>query len=159
MFSLIPLPYRLLALALAAAALFGSGWFKGHASGRAAGEADLAAFRASVEVAGAKQAAHTQEVIAQQEAVNVKISSDYEGKLAALRARYSSLQQSAATRPDGSAVPALSCPAPGTDGRPANPVSAVARADFDQLAGLAAQTTQQLVSLQDWVRQQQAAFP
>lgn len=159
MLSLIPLPYRLLALGIALLALFGSGYYYGHRAGKAAGEADLAHFRASVETQAAAAAAHTQQVIAQQEKINADTSSDYEKKLAALRSRLGPAGVHVDVRPDGSTIAALSCSTGGTDGPAANPVSAVPKSDFDQLAELSAETTQQLVSLQSWVREQQATLP
>lgn len=141
------------------AALFGYGYLRGHEAGKAAGEADLAHFRALVEDQATRQAQRTAQITAQQEAVSVQTVSDYRQQLAALRARGVPI-----TRPDGSPVPEVSCPARGPDGTPADPVpapavEAVSKADFDQLAGLAAQTTLQLVKLQDWIRQQQALVP
>lgn len=153
--SLIPWWLKLLVLVAIVGGLYGGGYYHGHKTGKASGEAELASFRASVETAATKQAVHTQQVIAQQEKVSADISSDYERKLGALRARGVRVEY----RPDGSAVPSLSCPPAGPDATAANPVPAVLRADFDQLTELAGETTQQLVSLQDWVRQQQAAFP
>lgn len=158
MLSLIPWYYRLLALIVAAGALWGVGWYYGHKSGKAAGEADLAHFRASVETAAAAAAVHTQQVIAAQQEVTQNVASDYEKKLAALRARPASVRVE--YRADGSTVAALPGASCSPDGRPADAVpAAVTKADFDQLYQASAETTQQLVSLQAWVREQQAAFP
>lgn len=161
--SLIPLPYRILAILALLAGLFGSGYYEGHKQGKASGEADLAAFRASVEVAAAKQAAATQATIAKQEQVNESVASDYQQKLAAIRTQYSSVQH-VDIGPGGRPIAALSCPSGRIDGTaadlvPAPAVEAVSKADFDQLSGLAAQTTQQLLSLQSWVLEQEGAFP
>ena len=159
MLSLIPWYCRWLAIAALGAALFGYGYLRGHEAGKAAGEADLARFQASVAAEGAKAAAHTQQVIANQEAINVKISTDYQHQLAALRAR---VQQP--TRADGSQIPVISETACRTDAGTANPVPAqtvelVPKADYDQLRSDAAVTTLMLVKLQQWATEQQAAFP
>lgn len=156
--SLIPWWLKLLVLAAIVGGLWGTGYYQGHKSGKASGEADLAAFRASVETAAAAAAVHTQQVIANQEKVSADISSDYEKKLAALRARPASVRVE--YRANGSTIAALPSPACIPDGRPADAVpAAVTKADFDQLYQASAETTQQLVSLQSWIREQQAAFP
>ncbi len=84
------------------------------------------------------------------------LAKDYARKLAALP-KFGGVRQP--TNPGGGEVAVLSAAACKPDGAAANPVPAVSLADFDQLANLTAQTTVQLIGLQDWVRQQQAAFP
>lgn len=159
MLSLIPWWLKLAVLAAIAGGLWGTGYYQGHKSGKAAGEADLAHFRAAVETQAAAAAVHTQQVIAQQEKVSADISTDYEKKLAALRRSFGAGGVRIDQHPDGSQIAQLSCAPASVNGIPADPVPAVSRADFDQLSELSAETTQQLVSLQAWVREQQAAFP
>lgn len=73
----------------------------------------------------------------QQALINKGISNEYQAKLSAIRAYYGGMHN-----PSSSAMPSLSNPSAGINGSPA-----------DQLLACAA-TTQQLVSLQEWVKEQ-----
>ena len=73
----------------------------------------------------------------QQALINKGISNEYEAKLSAIRAYYGGMHNSSS-----GAMPSLSNPSAGINGSPA-----------DQLLACAA-TTQQLVSLQEWVKEQ-----
>lgn len=147
MISIIPWWGRILAIAALATALCGYGWLKG----REGAEKQLAVFQARVEAAGQAQGAHTAQVIKTQKGITDEISTDYAGKLAALRTHY--VAGVPVPRPGGGIVPTLSCaPAVADAGTPNPvPVAAVSQADFDELAGRAAETTLMLVGLQAWV--------
>lgn len=75
----------------------------------------------------------------QQALINKGISNEYEAKLSAIRAYYGGMHNSSS-----GAVPSLSLSSSGTNVSPA-----------DQLLACAA-TTQQLVSLQEWINEQVA---
>lgn len=157
MFALIPLWLRALALLALVAAVWGHGAYTGN--GWKQGKLDALqsqydTFKANVAAEGRVAEAHTAEVTKQQKEITDALTAEYARRLAALP-KFGGLRQP--VRPDGSAVPEVSCPAPGPHAAAADTVF-VAQADFDTLATLAAQTTQQLISLQDWLRQQQAAF-
>lgn len=96
-------------------------------------------YKAEVKSIADKQEAKNIEVAKEQALINKGISNEYQAKLSALRAYYGGMHNSSS-----GAMPSLSNPAAGVNGSPA-----------DQLLACAA-TTQQLVSLQDWVNEQAA---
>ena len=132
MFGLIPPSFYIYA-ALSIAAVGGL-WYGHHES------VAFSDFKAQVEAQVKIQEQHNESVVKQQDLVSKGIKNDYESKLAAIRNFYSSGVQ----HPSGSSVSGIS-PAPrGTDAETAYPI----------LAGQCAETTQQTVSLQDWIKQQ-----
>jgi len=143
MISLIPIAYRWGIVALVAAA-FG-GWC--YTRGLLHGERELEAFREAVAVEGAKQAEHNLELVNRQQAITQRVSNDYQAKIAALQRKYASWVP---VRPDGGEVSRVSCSAESADAKPPDLVSV---ADYRTLAELCAQTTQQLVSLQGWLKE------
>lgn len=151
--SAIPLWGRLLAVI----ALLGGIWLHGYHKGGQGPKEALAAFKAQVQAVGDAQEAKTAKIIADQKEITKNAAQTYAGKLAALKRDGVRL-----VNPGGGEIAQLSCGPTRTDGPAADalpPVAAVPEKDFTELAGLAAQTTLQLLGLQDWVRQQQAAFP
>jgi len=100
------------------------------------------AFKAEVESVAKVQEAKVESIKKQQELVTKGIANEYEAKIAALRNYYKST--SVWNNPGSSKVPGLS-PAPS---------AADVIASYNQLAGSCAETTQQLVSLQDWLKEQ-----
>lgn len=139
---------------LAVAALAGVVWTHGYVRGHRAGDAELMAFKTAVAGESAKQEAHTAVVIQNQKEITQNVAKTYSERLAALKSAVR-----VPVDPGGREIPLLSCAAPGTDGPAADPVPAVSAQAFNELAGLAAQTTLQLLAIQDWIRQQQQAFP
>ena len=123
-------------LAIGAVVIFlaglGAGWKYEH--GR------FMDFKQEVAVEAAKQEAHVESVVKQQDLVTKGIKNDYESKLAAVRNYYGGMQ----LNPGSRIVPGIS-PAPkGANAETAYPI----------LAGQCAITTAQLTSLQDWVNAQ-----
>jgi hypothetical protein len=106
-------------------------------------EHDTAVLRAEVD----KQNARTQEIITRQKSITEATANDYETRITALRAHFVGWVP---VGPTGK-VPTVSCPASGTDG-PA--IDAVPVTDYRSLAAACAETTQQLISLQQWAQQQ-----
>ena len=100
------------------------------------------AFKAEVESIAKVQEAKVESIKKQQELVTKGIEKEYEAKINVLRNYYKST--SLWNDPSGSKVPGIS-PAPS---------AADVIAAYNQLAGSCAMTTQQLVSLQDWLREQ-----
>ena len=97
-------------------------------------------YKARVEAVAQAQEAHIEAIQAQHELINQGIKNEYEGKLAAVKSFYSRVQ----LNPSSGSMSGIS-PAPkGTDAETAYPI----------LAGQCAETTQQVVSLQDWINAQ-----
>ena len=97
-------------------------------------------FKAEVEVAAKAQQAHVESITKQQALVTKGIENEYNAKLALLRQYYAN----GVRQPNTSKLPTLSNTTNGLD-----PVTA-----YNLLAGSCAETTQQLVSLQEWLNEQ-----
>lgn len=96
-------------------------------------------FKETLIVATAKQEAENQSIKKQTDLVSKGIKNEYEAKIAALRNYYSSgLHNSSSGK-----MPSLSNPPIGADANPS----------YSVLAGQCSETTQQLVSLQEWLNQ------
>jgi hypothetical protein len=134
---------------VAGMALFASGVL----SGLKVGSLRMDAYEAKVAAVGAKQAADTAVRIANQKAITEGVRHDYEGRVRVLRSRYATWVP---IRPDGGAVSTVPDCAASPDGRPAD---LVPLAEYRTLGGLCAETTQQLISLQEWIRAQEKNSP
>lgn len=97
---------------------------------------NLVAYKAEVEAVAKVQEAKNESIVKQQALVNKGIENEFQAKLGALRDRYDRVQYTS-----GSQLPSLSNPTGKPDGSPTN------------LTLDCAITTQQLVSLQDWIRE------
>ena len=111
---------------------FGSGWWMGYSR--------YIEYKKSVEIAAKEQEAHVESIQKQHELVTKGIANEYDAKLALLRQYYAS----GVRQPNSSSVSNLSS------------TSAIANASaaYSELIGKCAETTQQLVSLQEWINQQ-----
>jgi len=111
---------------------FGSGWWLGYSR--------YIEYKKSVEIAAKTQEAHVESIQKQHELVTKGIQNEYDAKLALLRQYYAG----GVRQPNSSSVSNLST------------TSAIANASaaYAELAGQCAQTTQQLVSLQEWINEQ-----
>ena len=118
-------------LGLACAALLGSAYL-----GYSFEHSRFMVFKAEVETVAREQEAKNESVQKQQALVNKGIVNEFQAKLGALRNRYDGVQYTS-----GSQLPSLSNPAGSINGAPAN---------FTLDCAI---TTQQLVSLQDWIRE------
>ena len=98
---------------------------------------NLVAFKAEVEAVAKVQQAKNESIVKQQTLVNKGIENEYQAKLSALKSYYGGLRQSSS----GSMSP-IPQSTIGIDGKATN------------LELACAYTTQQLVSLQGWLRQQ-----
>ena len=114
--------------------LFGSGYWMGYSR--------YIEYKKSVEIIAKTQEAKVESIQKQHELVTKGIANEYEAKLAALRNYYKST--SVWNNPSSSKVSGIST---------APTVADVATA-YNLLAGQCAETTQQVVSLQDWINQQ-----
>ena len=114
--------------------LFGSGYWMGYSR--------YIEYKKSVEIIAKTQEAKVESITKQHELVTKGIANEYEAKLAALRNYYKST--SVWNNPSSSKVSGIST---------APTVADVATA-YNLLAGQCAATTQQVVSLQDWINQQ-----
>ena len=103
---------------------------------------DYQAFKLEVLNTAKAQEAHVESITKQQALVTKGIENEYEAKLAAVRNYYKST--SVWNNPSSSQVSGISA-APST----ANVIAA-----YNEIAGLCGETTQQLISLQDWIKQQ-----
>ena len=118
---------------VAAVVIFGSGWWVGYSK--------YLDFKKEVEIVAKTQEAHVESIKKQQALVTKGIEDEYNAKLAAVRNYYKS---TSVWNSNGSKVSGLS-PAPNT---------ADVITSYNQLAEACAMTTQQVVSLQDWIKQQ-----
>ena len=124
--------YAKLAIIVAVVAtVFGSGWYVGNSR--------YVKYKAEVEVAAKAQEAHVESITKQQALVTKGIENEYNAKLALLRNYYAS----GVRQPNTSKLPTLSNATTGFNDFTAN-----------GLLIKCAETTQQLVSLQDWLNGQ-----
>jgi len=114
--------------------LFGSGYWMGYSR--------YIEYKKSVEIIAKTQEAKVESIQKQHELITKGIANEYEAKLAALRNYYKST--SVWNNPSSSKVSGIST---------APTVADVATA-YNLLAGSCAETTQQVVSLQDWINAQ-----
>ena len=114
--------------------LFGSGYWMGYSR--------YIEYKKSVEIIAKTQEAHVESIQKQHELVTKGITNEYEAKLSALRNYYKST--SVWNKPSSSTMPSISTAPSITD---------VATA-YNILARQCSETTQQLVSLQDWINAQ-----
>lgn len=98
---------------------------------------NLVAFKAEVEAVAKVQQAKNESIAKQQTLVNKGIENEYQAKLSALKSYYGGLRQ-----PSSGSMSAIPQSTIGIDGKATN------------LELACAYTTQQLVSLQGWLRQQ-----
>lgn len=103
-------------------------------------DVDFMAFKKEVESVAKAQEAHVESVKKQQDLVTKGIQNDYENKLAAVRNYYGGMQLNSSSR----AMSGISPTSKGADAETAYPI----------LAGQCAETTAQLVGLQDWINAQ-----
>ena len=159
MLNQIPLLYRWLALA----ALVGVAMLYAAMAMHAHDSKAQAAFVAGVKAEGNKQLEHTAQIITQQKAITDETANDYAAGLIALRRDYDSKLRERASGRQVPAVPATACgtdAAPADNGIAAQVTSAAKRTDPLSVANgdtpleLCAETTLQLVSLQQWIKQQ-----
>jgi hypothetical protein len=94
-------------------------------------------YKTEVTTIANKQIAENKAKIKEQELINKGVINEYQAKLSAIKSYYGGMHN-----PSSSSMPTLSNPSAGINGSPS-----------DQLLACAA-TTQQLVSLQDWIKQQ-----
>jgi hypothetical protein len=111
---------------------FGSGWYVGHSK--------YVEYKKQVEIAAKAQEEKVKSIRSQQELVTKGIQNEYDAKLALLRTYYANGMH----KPSTSALPSFS----------ATPSIADVSAAYTSLIGQCAQTTQQLVSLQEWINEQ-----
>ena len=114
--------------------LFGSGYWMGYSR--------YIEYKKSVEIIAKTQEAKVESIQKQHELVTKGIANEYEAKLAAVRNYYRTT--SVWNNPSSSKVSGIST---------APTVADVATA-YNLLAGQCAETTQQVVSLQDWINAQ-----
>jgi len=125
--------YAKLAIIVAVVAtVFGSGWYVGNSR--------YVKYKAEVEVAAKAQEAHVESITKQQALVTKGIENEYNAKLALLRNYYAN----GVRQPNTSKLPTLSNTTNGLDAITA----------YNLLAGQCSETTQQLVSLQEWLNGQ-----
>lgn len=158
MTGLIPWPYRLLAMALLAAALFGAGWVKGMQHGAA----DHAEFAARVAALGDAAEARTRATVRRQAAITTHTETTYAQGSTDLRRLHGPGRLRGQSHFGGVKLPAIPDPAGQSDGPAADAGLGAAdpAPDGDACAGLrsdAAVTTRQLLFLQGWVERQAAS--
>ena len=123
-------------LSIAAVLLLGA-----FATGWSVRNRDFNEYKQEVSNAAKAQEAHVESIKKQQALVTKGIENEYEVKIATLRNYYKS---TSVWNNGGSKVSGISAAPSATD----------VIASYNQLASACAETTQQLVSLQDWLNQQ-----
>lgn len=127
-------------IALAVVSVFGLGYYKGHST-----EAQkFEAYRVEVSAAATAQEAKVSIVTQQQEMITKGATDVYKAKLSAVDSYYRGLRQSTS----GGTLPVI----------PNGPTRADGSTDYAVLTSQCAETTQQLISLQSWIGDQQNAF-
>ena len=111
---------------------FGSGWWMGYSR--------YVEYKKSVEIAAKVQEAEVKSIRSQQELVTKGVEKEYEAKLNLLRQYYAN----GVRQPNTSKLPTFSNATSGLDAVTA----------YNLLAGQCAEATQQLVSLQEWTKEQ-----
>lgn len=119
-------------IAFVCASVFGTGYWMGYSR--------YVEYKKSVEIAAKAQEAHVESIKKQNELVTKGIQNEYDAKLALLRNYYANSMR----QPNTSNMPGISIATSLAD----------ATAAYSKLAGQCAETTQQLVSLQEWINQQ-----
>jgi hypothetical protein len=133
MFGLINPLYKILGITGLVIALFGFGYYKGYSAEKARHDA----FKAQIEAATLAQEKVNQQIIKRQDIVTKGITNEYKAKVARLESIYNGVQYR-----DSTAV----SPNPSTAAR--------VNEKTQNLILDCAVTTQQLVSLQDWIEEQ-----
>ena len=123
---------KLSIIAAVSVVLFGSGWWMGYSK--------YLDYKKEVEIVAKTQEEKVKSIRSQQELVTKGIQNEYDAKLALLRQYYAN----GVRQPNTSSVSNLS-----TTAQLAN-----ASAAYAELIGQCAATTQQLVSLQEWINEQ-----
>ena len=98
------------------------------------------AYKQSVEAAGKAQEAKNEQIVKEQQVTTERITNDYKNSLTRIHTYYSGMH----VNPSSSAMSVTSTTQPFVDGTPSDP----------QFVEKCAMTTQQLESLQQWIREQ-----
>jgi hypothetical protein len=98
------------------------------------------AYQVRVEVAGKAQEAKNEQILKEQQVTTERITNDYKNNIARIHTYYSGVH----LNPSSSAMSVTSTTVPFIDGTPSDP----------QFIEKCAMTTQQLESLQEWIREQ-----
>jgi hypothetical protein len=114
------------------AVVFGSGWWIGYSK--------YLDYKKEVEIVAKTQEEKVKSIRSQQELVTKGIENEYNAKLALLRQYYAN----GVRQPSSGAMPTITSTTSGLDAITA----------YNLLAGQCAATTQQIVSLQDWYKEQ-----
>lgn len=117
-------------------------WFAGDYHGYSKEHDKFVTFQTQVKDEGQRQIAKNESVVKQNEIVTEGVKNEYEARIAAVHAYYSRRVQYA--NPGSGGVPSISKPSPGANGSTSDP----------EFVGRCAETTTQLISLQEWIRLQ-----
>ena len=131
MFGLINPLYKVIAIIGLIAVLFGTGYYRGYASEKKRFDA----FKSELEASAKAQEKINQQIEQKNKLIADNSKREYEAKIVALRHYYDRLRH-----PDTNKLPSAAIAAPNIDG------------EASKLLLDCAYTTQQLVSLQDWLR-------
>ena len=132
MFGLINPLYKLLGIIVLVGALFGFGYYQGYS----AEKERFDAFKSELEASAKAQEKINQQIEQKNKLIATNIKSEYETKIIALRNYYAN----GLRHTDSNKLPSLSSSAQGIDG------------EATDLPLACAIATQQLISLQDWIR-------
>ena len=130
-----------------AAAMFASafcGWYVEHLL--------FIDFQTKVQSLGKQQEIKNQQILTQQAAITQDITNEYKAKLSAVKRSYAN----SLLNPSSNEMPVISCTSTGTNEGTSNEVSA---AQVSQLPEQCAETTLQLLELQQWILKQEKTMP
>lgn len=134
MFGLINPLYKILGIIALVIALFGFGYYRGYS----AEKQRFDAFKAELEASAKAQEKINQQIEQKNKLIATNIKSEYETKIIALRNYYAN----GLRHTDSSKLPSLPDSTYRVDEKTTDPI----------FIGQCAETTQQLVSLQDWIK-------
>ena len=134
MFGLINPLYKIIGIIGLVAVLFGTGYYRGYS----AEKKRFDAFKTELEASAKAQEKINQQIEQKNKLIADNSKREYEAKIVALRHYYDRLRH-----PDTNKLPSAAIAAHRVDEKAADPI----------FIGQCAETTLQLVSLQDWVRE------
>ena len=134
MFGLINPLYKIIGIIGLVAVLFGTGYYRGYS----AEKARFDAFKTELEASAKAQEKINQQIEQKNKLIADNSKREYEAKIVALRHYYDRLRH-----PDTNKLPSAAIAAHRVDEKATDPI----------FIGQCAETTLQLVSLQDWVRE------
>lgn len=157
--------YKNIIIAVAVIGILFGFYFKGHSDGAHMIQVRWDADKTAIANEAAKQAAiNTAKVIAAEKTTEI-VSDEYEQRISAIKAYYANANRPIISRvcnnsaAHSGAVSTVPLSTKGVDAGAADKRIAAADPGLDELASSCAETTQQLISLQNWIKLQKKNNP